>query len=75
MTHHAVALLVEQRPSFCRPDGEQFLTILDGLAVGDELLDQLSRHVAFDFVHQFHRFNNAQNLAHFQGIANFDEGR
>src|SRR5271165_1681385 len=60
---------------FCWPDGEQFLAVLDGLAVGDELFDQLPGYVAFDFVHQFHGFNDAQYLADLQGIADLDERR
>src|SRR5580693_10481816 len=61
--------------SFCRTDGEQFLSVLDGLSIRNELLDQLSRNVAFDFVHQFHRFHNAQHLPYFELIAFLDEGR
>src|SRR5580693_991553 len=64
---------VEQCPSFCRADSEQFLAVFDGLTVGNEFLDQLSGHIAFNFVHQFHRFDNAQYLAHIQRIAYFDK--
>src|SRR5271157_146632 len=71
---HPMTRSPDEPISFRWPDGEQFLAILDGLAVSDKFLDQFSRRVALDFVHQLHRFNNAQNLAHFQPIADFDEG-
>src|SRR5208337_2845430 len=72
---HPMARSPDDPISFHWPDGKQFLAVLDGLAVGDELLDQLSRHVTFDFVHQLHRFDNAQYLAHFQPVADLDKGR
>ena len=47
---------------------EQFLPVLDRLAVAAQLLDDLSGHVRFDLVQQLHRFNDAQHLPHFHRV-------
>src|SRR5216683_6420364 len=65
----------QPRPLFSRPDGKQFLSVLDGLAVGYELLDHFAGNIAFDFVHELHGLDDAQDLPDFNMIACFDEGR
>src|ERR1700761_8258748 len=57
-----------------RPEGKQRLAVLHRLAVLDEALDDLARAVALDFVHQLHRFDDAEHLPWFHAIADLDEG-
>src|ERR1700733_14574115 len=65
----------EARPevllSLLRPDHKQFLAILDGLAVGGQLLHNLSGNIRLDLVQQFHRFDNAEDLTYLDGISGF----
>jgi hypothetical protein len=52
-----------------RPDQEQRLSELDRLCIlGVDLLDD-SRLVGLDLVHQLHRFDDAQDLTHFDLVA------
>ena len=54
-------------------DGEERLAILDRLPVLDKNSNQLAGHVRFNFVHELHRFDNAEHLTGFNRIAHFDE--
>ncbi len=47
----------------------------DGLAVGDQALDDLAGGVGLDLVHQLHGFDDADHLALFHAIAGRDKSR
>src|SRR5262250_2129706 len=46
-----------------RPDREQRLAVLHRASVLHQLADHGAGHLRFDFVHQLHRFDDAQHLA------------
>src|SRR5688572_835224 len=54
--------------------GEQSFSILHWLAVLDIHLHDLAVVLGVDFVHQFHRFDDAQHLSLLDGGADVDEG-
>src|SRR5580658_2309090 len=56
-------------------DRKQRLAEFDGLAVGDEALDDFAGSVGLDLVHQLHGFDDADDLALVHMIADSDEGR
>src|SRR5215469_8692370 len=58
-----------------RADGKQGLPVLYGLSVLNQLTFQDSRDFRFDFVHQLHGLDDAQDLARLDPLANPDEGR
>jgi hypothetical protein len=41
------------------PYREQVLSVFDGLAIIDQLLDDFASDISFDLVHQLHRLDNA----------------
>src|SRR5579863_8318544 len=57
------------------PDGEQRLSVLDRASVFDQLGGHHARHFGLDLVHQFHGFDDAEDLAGLDGIAYVDESR
>jgi hypothetical protein len=57
-----------------QPYGEEWLTELDGLTVGDETFDDFAGDIRLDFVHQLHRFDNADYLPFFDAVAGSDKG-
>ena len=65
----------ELRQLLSRPDWKQFLSVFDGLTVGDELLHDFAGYIAFNFVHELHGLYDAEDLANFHAVAGFDEGR
>src|SRR5713226_3307704 len=50
-------------------DGEQRLAVFHRLAVLHEDAHHVPAHFAFDLVHQLHGFDDAEHLAHLDGIA------
>lgn len=42
---------------------KQWLAVLDRLPVFNEDAHDFARYIGLDFIHQFHRFDDAQNLA------------
>ncbi len=63
--------------SFCRLgflDQEEDLVVFDRLAILHEDLRYPPVDVRFDFVHQLHRFNDAQHRAHADALTNFNIG-
>src|SRR4051812_16678864 len=58
-----------------RPNLEERLAELYRLAVVGEHGDDDALHVALDFVHQLHRFDDAEHLALAHALADLDEGR
>ena len=46
-----------------------------GWPLAIEFLDHFAGDITFDFVHQLHGFDDAQDLAHFHLIADLDERR
>src|SRR5436305_8377744 len=63
------------KTSLLRPYRKQFLSVLDWLPVAGQFFNDFARDVGFDFVEQFHSFDDAQHLPHFDGIPNLDERR
>src|SRR6185436_4994136 len=57
-----------------RPQPEQHLAVLDGLAVGDPDLDHLGVDLRFDLVHELHGLDDAQHLALAHARAHLHEG-
>src|SRR5579871_986752 len=57
------------------PDSEQFLAILDGLAVARQFLHDFSGKVRFNLIEQLHGFEDAEDRALFHGVANLHERR
>src|SRR5712692_1919829 len=64
----------ESRPSGGKPDGEELLPVLDGLTVTREDLHDLPVHIGLDLVHQFHRLDDAKDLAPRDLLPNVGEG-
>src|ERR1035438_3183151 len=60
-------------PQLRLPDRKERLSILHGLSVIDQTLDHFAGDVRFDFVHQLHRFHDAQHLAALHALADADE--
>src|SRR5579862_8808566 len=56
-----------------RPYDEQFLAIFDRLAIDRQLLDDLPGNIRFNFVKQFHGFDNAEHLPNFNHVTRFHE--
>src|SRR5262249_44545277 len=56
-------------------DGEERIAVLDGLAALAVHLDHLPRHLGLDLVHELHRFDDAQDLAHAHAVADVHERR
>src|SRR5580765_2843587 len=56
-------------------DGEQLLAVFDRLAVLGKHLDDFAGDVGFDLVHQFHRLDDAEDLALFHPVAGGNERR
>src|SRR5438034_1019142 len=52
-----------------RADGEKPFAILDRLTVFHQDTDDLTRHLRFDFVHEFHCLDDADNGTFFDEIA------
>ena len=52
---------------------EQLLAKFDGLAVFDENLGNLAAHFGLDLVHDFHRFDDANDAVVLNGIADLSE--
>src|SRR5215471_17050858 len=57
------------------PDGKQLLAVLNRLAVGRQLLNDLSGNVRFNLIQQLHRLDDAEYLSHFHGVSDLDERR
>jgi len=57
-----------------QPDREERLPEFNCLSVCDQAFDNLARGVSFDFVHQLHCFNDANNLTLFDVITRGDKG-
>ena len=55
-------------------DNKERLVILDGLAVFKLDLQDPARELCFDFIHQFHGFDDAENLAFLDSVADFHVG-
>src|SRR2546427_11254243 len=56
-------------------DGEQGLAVFDRLSVFDVDANELAGHFGLDFIHQFHRFDDAEHLSDLHDVAQLDEGR
>src|ERR1700722_4320624 len=56
-------------------DGKKWLPEFDGLPVGDEAADDLAGRVGFDFIHQLHGFDDADDLPFVDAIADGDKWR
>src|SRR5580698_7866916 len=54
-------------------DREQSLAVFYRASVFHQLGDDCATRLGFNFVHQLHRFDDAQNLAGLDGIADFDK--
>src|ERR1700694_2608467 len=52
---------------------DEGLAVFDRLTVLDENRLDHTRLVGLDFVHEFHGFNNAQRIAHRDGVADLHE--
>lgn len=52
---------------------EQGLAVFDRLTVFDQNRTDHAVEVGFDFIEQFHRFDNAHRLAGLDGLSDFDE--
>src|SRR5207248_9627687 len=49
--------------------GKQLLPVFNRLAIGYQSLHYLASDIRFDFVHQLHRFHNAQDLSNFHHVS------
>src|SRR5262252_5409370 len=56
-------------------DGEQPLAVLNRLAVLDVRVDDLAVVLRRDFVHQLHRFDDAEHLVLLDALPHFDKRR
>src|SRR6266536_3350639 len=65
----------ESTHSLLRPDHEQFLTVLDWLAVHCQLPDNLPGKIRLNFVEQFHCFDDTKDLSYLDCVSGFHEGR
>gem|GEM_PF-5590123 len=54
---------------------EQYLVVLDRLAVFDEDVYDGARHFGFDLVHEFHGLDDAQDVTALDLVATVDESR
>ena len=52
-------------------DDEQWLAVFNRLTIGNQDFFHHTGTVGFDFIHQFHRFDDAQGIAHFNRLAFF----
>src|SRR5579862_1378516 len=60
-------------PSLLRPDHEQFLSVLDRLAIGCQILYDLPGNVRLNLVQQLHRLDDAKDLPHLYRVTWLDE--
>src|SRR5262249_26730778 len=68
-------LAIRILPNMDQPsaDDEQRLAVFDGLTVFDQDFFHLARDFRLDLVEQLHRFDDAERVAGFHGLAHFDE--
>src|SRR4030095_5603055 len=70
----AIRMRRNTRRSGLRPDQEQRLSELHGLAVLRQDLDDLARELGADLVHHLHRFDDAEHRLGLHARALVDEG-
>src|SRR5216684_4123280 len=75
MTRRAISPRLAMRIFLKGADAKQSLPVLDRLAVGDQLARHHSGDFGLDFVHELHRFDDAEHRARLHRLAHTHERR